>query len=210
MEQGRKAGWDLFDPADADGRLWALTHDALLTANREGKDEPIKDWSWHTGIMSYGDGDDWVGMHFWQLMTRPIRLGEGDKYGAPAAIATDASGAIRTLTADGHILRLPDFPDVTAGRVWKTWMEFAVAAPAPPRLLALGRPYALGCTGDRVVVARARDNARPILLVGTVPGEDWTIKAMGTRPTEIHDLLLASDGRALVATCSGLVETRLE
>jgi len=194
---------------DAEGMLWALTDDGLLSANRRWRQGPFgRGWCWMTGHESFGDGDDRVVIHFWQLMAGGPRLGgrEVPAYGAPAAIALDALGSIRILTVEGHILSLPDIPDVTAGRVWKTWTVLPVAAIANVPESRPWKACALAYAGDRVAVAGTGADEKPIVLLRTAPGRDFVVEWMGQRATEIRDLLMTEEGHVFIATSSGLVE----
>ncbi|MGD8238130.1 MAG: two-component regulator propeller domain-containing protein [Armatimonadota bacterium] len=193
---------------DAQGTLWAVTDDGLLSANTRWRGPVGAGWWWQTGYESLGDGDDRVVVHFRQFMARPpeFRGAEDPLYGVPGAIAADASGSIRILAADGHILRSPDIPDLAAGRVWKTWSVFPVAAMAGQPRSTLRRAHALAYAGEWSAAAASRADGRAVVLLRRAPREGFAPKWVADAPTKIHDLLLTRRGRVLVATSSGLVD----
>ncbi len=188
--------------ADRDRRLWALTAIGLVTMSTPGN---VGFSHWQTGYRSVGDGDDSMLVGFWQVtagMDPAIRDWAGEYYGPPAAIGLDAFGGLRLLARDGAILEPPRAPSGNGGAIYGTYRRFSRTAPQGTEVLAKARAFAWAPEG--VVIAGESPENTPTLCLCSPDLRTGAFHVLSEEPTAINDLLVATDGRVLVATNRGL------
>lgn len=187
---------------DRGGRLWALTAIGLVTLSTPGN---VGFSHWQTGYRSVGDGDDSMLVGFWQVtagMDPAIRDWTGEYYGPPAAIGLDAFGGLRLLAGDGAILEPPRAPSGAGGAIYGTYRRFSRIVPQGTEVLAQARAFAWAPEG--VVIAGESPENTPTLCVCSPDLRTGAFHVIAREPATINDLLVATDGRVLVATDRGL------